>query len=72
MVKWKCLICEKPCPDYEPEFCCNGYDCDCRGQPLHPCVCSSRCEDALYEWIGLPFEERRIKAGIEKWSESDD
>ena len=36
------------------------------GQPVNPCVCSDECDNALYKYIGLEFEERRIKAGIKK------
>jgi hypothetical protein len=63
-----CLICGKPVPDYRPVYCCSDFDCGCGGQPLDPCVCSSECGDALYDHIGKPFEDRRILAGIEKWS----
>ena len=63
----KCLICGKPVPDYEPDYCCDGYMCGCQGMPMTPCCCSMKCEDAVFNYIGLPYEERRKKAGIEKW-----
>ena len=63
----KCLICEKPVPDYIPEFCCDGPDCACYGRPIHPCVCSDECEAALLNHIGKSFEERRILAKIAKY-----
>ena len=62
-----CLICGKPAPDYKPEYCCSGRDCGCQGAPSEPCVCSRECEDAVYNYIGKPYEERRIIAGIEIW-----
>jgi len=62
---YECLICCKPVPDYDPGFCCNGYECGCIGQPTEPCVCSDDCADALYNGIGKPYEQRRIDAGIE-------
>lgn len=67
---YECLICSKPVADadYKPEFCCNGYECGCRGVPTNPCVCSDACEDALYSGIGKEFEQRRIDAGIERFS----
>jgi len=65
----RCLICGKVVDDYEPSWCCNGQECSCRGQPTNPCVCSDKCEDAVYNYIGLEYEERRIKAGIEKADE---
>lgn len=64
----RCLICGKPVPDYVPKYCCDGSECGCMGKPIDPCVCSDTCETALFENIGIPMEERRIKAGIEKWS----
>ena len=62
-----CLICGQPVPDYEPEFCCSGFECGCGGGPIEPCCCSKECESAVYEHIGKPFEERRKLAGIEEW-----
>ena len=62
-----CLICGKPIPDYEPKFCCSGFECTCGGRPIEPCVCSARCDAAVFEFIGLPFDERRQKAGIKKY-----
>jgi hypothetical protein len=64
-----CLICNKPVPDYIEEMCCDGYQCGCRGMPTYPCICSDECDDALMKYIGMPFEERRIKAGIALWAE---
>lgn len=59
-----CLICKKPVPDFVPQYCCSGMNCGCGGLPVNPCICSDECEDALYKYIGLPFDERRQKAGI--------
>lgn len=59
-----CLICNRPVPDYTPEYCCYGDGCGCRGQPLEPCVCSPECSAALMTGIGTSFEDRRIAAGI--------
>jgi len=67
---YRCLICQKPVLDYEPEYCCSGRDCGCRGQPMEPCICSSECEDAVYKHIGEEFDQRRILAGIELWKEA--
>ena len=65
---YKCLICNRPLEDYEPDYCCNGSDCCCRGEPLNPPVCCDECHDALMKGIGKPYEQRRIDAGI-KWIE---
>jgi len=69
--KEPCLICGKPV-EYEPEYCCPGIDCTCYGQPVNPCICSEECEGAVFDYIGLDFEDRLIKAGIEKYSEPGD
>jgi hypothetical protein len=64
---YKCIICGKPVDDYEPDYCCNGTECGCHGQPISPCVCSSECNKAVFDYIGKPFDERRILAGIKRW-----
>jgi hypothetical protein len=61
----KCFICQKPVPDYRPQFCCNGIDCGCMGLPIEPCVCSDNCYVALMSGIGKPYNERREDAGID-------
>lgn len=65
IVIWPCIICQKPVPDFEPEYCCDGRDCGCLGQQIQPCVCSDRCYDALMKGIGKSFDERRKDAGID-------
>ena len=62
-----CIICGKPVPHYVPKYCCGGFDCGCGGQPMEPCVCSSACGSAVYDFIGHEYGERRKLAGIEKW-----
>lgn len=69
---YSCLICGKPVPEYRPQYCCSGRDCGCGGAPTEPCCCSKRCEAAVYDHIGKPFEERRILAGIERHTESEE
>ncbi len=64
-----CLICGKPVPDYEPEFCCSGQECGCYGQPVEPCTCSDECYKAVMDHIGHDMDKRRELAGIKKWSE---
>jgi len=63
-----CLICGKPVPDYEPDYCCSGFECACNGMPIEPCCCSQECERAVFEYIGKPFDERRLLAGIAKYN----
>lgn len=67
-----CLICTKPVHDYIPQYCCSGYECGCMGQPIDPCVCSSECNDAVFNNIGMPMEQRRIKASIDIWIEPNE
>ena len=64
-----CMICQKPVPGWEPEYCCSGADCGCGGEPIEPCVCSDDCFDAVMNGIGKPFEQRRIDADIERYRE---
>ena len=64
---WYCLICSKPLPDYEPTFCCSGFECGCQGMPTEPWCCSVECERAVFDHIGKPFDERRRLAGIERF-----
>ena len=66
---YRCEICNKPVLDYVPVLCCNGSDCCCRGGPIEPCLCSENCADAMYKYIGVDFEERRVRAGIELYKE---
>lgn len=42
-----CLVCEKPVPGFEYEYCCNSFDCGCGGRPIEPCVCSTECWNKL-------------------------
>lgn len=35
---------------------------------MEPCTCSRECDNAVYDHIGKPFDERRQLAGIEKWN----
>lgn len=65
---YRCEICEKPVPEYEPRYCCDGQSCGCMGLPIEPCVCSSACDKALHSGIGTSYEQRRIAAGIEKFN----
>ncbi len=72
MKAWLCLLCEKPIPDYEPEYCCNGFECNCHGVAMNPPVCSSVCDKALMDGIGKPMNERRIAAGIKLFQHEPD
>ena len=65
MKGYVCIICNKPMPgDYEPDYCCNGDGCGCMGLPPHPVCCSIECENAVYDFVGKSFDQRRILAGI--------
>ena len=47
-VIFQCIICGKEVFDYEPEYCCNGDDCCCRGLPVEPPLCSEECSKKLF------------------------
>lgn len=68
---WLCMICQRPIPDYVPEYCCVGLsnDCYCLGYPIYPPVCSDVCNKAMMDGIGTPMDERRIVAGIKLWAD---
>ncbi len=65
-----CLICGKPVADYDPQYCCNGFECACMGRPTNPCVCSKECSKALMDGIGKPYDQRRQDAGIALYLET--
>lgn len=44
---WTCENCNSPL-DFEPQMCCSGADCGCRGMPVDPMVCSIDCYNVLY------------------------
>ena len=45
---WKCIVCGKDVIGYEPEYCCSGRDCGCRGLPLEPPLCGKECSEKIY------------------------
>lgn len=46
-VEYGCIVCHKALSNYDPQMCCNGFDCGCMGQPTNPPVCSEECWGAL-------------------------
>ncbi len=38
-----CMNCGNDFFGHEPQYCCNGRDCGCMGQPTEPVVCSEKC-----------------------------
>ena len=42
-----CFVCREKFYGPEPERCCDGNDCGCKGQPLHESVCSIECANKL-------------------------
>ena len=49
MEQYSCIICGKSMPDFEPQMCCSGFDCGCRGLPVEPPICSEECFNKLGE-----------------------
>ena len=50
---FNCLVCGKPVKDYKPDYCCSGNRCACKGLPLNPCVCSEKCEEAVFRFSAV-------------------
>ena len=50
----KCEVCGVEVPGFEYRYCCNSFDCDCRGAPVEPCVCSDACWFKLAKERGYP------------------
>ena len=46
----KCLCCDNFVEDYEPDFCCSGFECGCQGLPIWPPLCEE-CESNFYKNI---------------------
>jgi len=49
----KCCVCQKEVRMFEPDYCCSGDMCGCRGLPLDPPLCDSRdCNNKYWEEDG--------------------
>lgn len=55
-MKGYCIICGT---EIEIQMCCNGRECGCMGQPVEPPVCSSKCEDELYNNFDKYFPKNK-------------
>lgn len=40
-----CVVCGESFFGATPNRCCDGTDCDCRGEPISPIVCSLECAE---------------------------
>ena len=40
-----CEICGEFIAGWEPNYCCSGFECGCRGLPEEPPICSNECWD---------------------------
>lgn len=38
-----CFVCKREMPDFKPQYCCDGRECGCYGQPIEPPICSIEC-----------------------------
>lgn len=59
LIKINCEVCGSEFLGNEPEYCCNGKDCGCRGMSIDPIVCSPHC------YHSLPF----LKSNYLTWLE---
>ncbi len=60
MKKHNCDGCHKEIEvydEYEPEMCCNGFECGCYGHPVNPLFCDE-CEIAIFG--RLQQDEREV------------
>lgn len=46
-----CVVCTELVPDYEPVFCCSGFECGCMGKPTEPCLCPACAEKLKSPWV---------------------
>lgn len=47
LIKQVCISCEAEFLGREPDLCCSGSDCGCRGLPIEPPLCE-KCEDKFF------------------------
>lgn len=55
-----CIVCGAECPDYLPQYCCDGVDCGCCGLPVEPPFCSQQCFSNFFK---DPFGEHAESRG---------
>lgn len=58
--KYRCWTCNKIMLDWKPTYCCDGFECGCRGEPTEPQVCSNYCFIML---AGTEEEKEHMKNG---------
>lgn len=61
MAEYTCEMCDKPLPDYEPQYCCSGHECGCHGMPTEPPICSDECWDAMLKRNAQPQGDKHQK-----------
>ncbi|MBU8573697.1 hypothetical protein [Bacillus pumilus] len=44
---FSCIQCGKV-TTIDIEFCCDGYECGCKGLPIHPPTCSKECDENFF------------------------
>lgn len=52
-----CIMCGKKVLDYKPQYCCSGFECNCRGLPIEPPICSQKCWSLLCKVENQDMEE---------------
>jgi hypothetical protein len=56
-----CIVCSTP---IYVEFCCDGRECGCMGQPSEPPVCSGDCYDELMSNMSKYYPTENKKTAI--------
>lgn len=42
-----CFVCKEKMSDWKPQYCCDGRQCGCYGQPIEPPICSAECWEII-------------------------
>lgn len=77
-VKIKCFECDKELNKAEikynidnAEYCCDGHDCACMGQPIEPPYCFKCISKGLRAWQKRLSEEKLELFGVVRWGQTE-
>lgn len=63
IINGNCIVCNT---EIDIEMCCNGNNCGCLGQPIHPPVCSEECYNILMKDFDKYYSNDKIPVKIKK------